>query len=71
MYRVKCDNVSKWIQRCRKISLKMSENGPKIVRKCVEKCQKGPKMPDNLSKIKSPKILVNGSQNVRNWVNEC
>ena len=49
----------------------MSENGPKIVRKCVEKCQKGPKIPDNLSKIKSPKILVNGSQNVRNWVNEC
>ena len=49
----------------------MSENGPKIVRKCVEKCQKGPKMPDNLSKIKSPKSLVNGSQNVRNWVNEC
>ena len=52
----------------------MSENGPKIVRKCVEKCQKGPKMPDNLSEIKSPmglKMSEIGSKNVRKLVQKC
>ena len=47
---------------------KMSDNRPKTsVKRAQNRQEMGQKMSNNVSEIKSPKILVNGFQNVRNW----